>query len=293
MKKIIVITGQTATGKTKLAINFAKKLNGEVINCDSRQIYKHLNIVTGKDINIFKKEGIKIYLYNIIDPKEYFSSYDYAVVARKTIYEIIQKKKTPIVVGGTYLYLKHLLYGFETENIRPNWALRKSFEQKKVHELQEILKKHSIQSFNRLNPSDRNNPRRLIRKIEVVLEKVGEWRETGMFRAKVRDANKFNIELIGLKFKNKERLKEAIQKRVEERVKQGAFEETKKLVKMDYAKNDPGLNAIGYRQIIDYLEERISKQQAIEEWIKKEVQYAKRQYTFMKKDPNIRWTNVD
>ena len=285
MNKFIIITGQTATGKTKFALDYAQKYNGELINCDSRQIYKYLDVITGKDKNLLKK--FKIWLYDIIEPDEYFSSFDYVKLAVPLIKKILAEKKTPIIVGGTYLYLKHLLYGIETENIPPDWKLRKKLAGKPVKELQKILAGYSTQLLNQLSQSELNNPQRLIRKIEIA-----RLNEPDRFRTEPVRFNHLIREFIGLKFKEKETLRKTIEKRVLERLKIGAVEEVKKLLKLRYRETDPGLKTIGYRQLISYLKGELNFDTAIQQWITKEIQYAKRQYTFMKKDKNIKWVNV-
>lgn len=283
--KIIIITGQTATGKTRLALS--KK--GVLINSDSRQIYKHLDIITGKD-------RLKIYLYDIVDPKEYFSSFDYQKIAIPLIKKILQEGKTPIIVGGTYLYLAHLLYEIDTENIPPNWKLREKLNSKSVNELQKILSQLNVQSINRLNNSDKNNPQRLIRKIEILsvnkTAPIGQISPTRCTLGHKINLPDVQIEFIGLRFKKKEDLIKAIKNRVEQRLKKGAIDEVKNLLKKGYLENDPGLKTIGYKQIIQYLKGRLTKKETIDQWITKEIQYAKRQYTFMKKDPNISWRLV-
>ena len=284
-KRLFVITGQTASGKTKLALKLKKQENGVLINCDSRQIYKHLDIITGKDIK-------DILLYDIVDPKYYFSSFDYAQTAIQLIKKVINDNKTPIIVGGTYLYIKHLLYNIETENIKPDWKLRKQLNKYLLKDLQNKLKEINIKLFNNLNQSDRNNPRRLIRKIEIAkYEKAIKLNKEGSFTYKPFFKN-IKIEFIGLRFKKKQDLVSAIEKRVEKRLKQGAIKEVKDLLNKGYSNKDPGIQTIGYKQIIEYLKGNISKTNAIEQWILKEIQYAKRQYTFMKKDKNIKWRNI-
>jgi tRNA dimethylallyltransferase len=188
--KIIILTGQTATGKTALALERAINENGEVVNCDSRQIYKHLDIISGKDLtnnNYFEvekqgnyslgyynmdvpqtpntKHQSPLWLYDIITPKDYFSSFDFQKCAIPVLKRILEKGKTPIIVGGTYFYLYHLLYDVLTENIQPNWDLRERLKNKTVSELQEELKKVNPQLFTQLNESEQKNPQRLIRKI--------------------------------------------------------------------------------------------------------------------------------
>lgn len=276
--KIIVITGQTATGKTNLALKLAKENNGELVNSDSRQIYQHLDIITGKD----RPNDVKVWLYDFIDPKEYFSSFDYVQAVYPIIKDILSRKKTPIIVGGTYLYLKHLLYGVETQ-VEPNWPLRKELDTKTVFQLQQILKKLNARSFELLNNSDKNNPRRLMRRIEIASSFKSPTPPTSLFTPSL---------FIGLKFKHKEDLITAIKTRVDNRLKQEAINEVEQLLKKGYTENDPGLKTIGYQQLIKYLRGNLTKEEAVNEWIIREIQYAKRQYTFMKKDNNIKWKEI-
>ncbi|QQG44034.1 MAG: tRNA dimethylallyltransferase [Candidatus Roizmanbacteria bacterium] len=328
-KKIIIITGQTATGKTSLALKKARLENGELISADSRQAYKHLDIITGKDLplgskfhKVEEKNGFdigyylinpepithnpKLWLYDIVDPKQYFSSFDYESLAIPLIKQILDQGKTPIVVGGTYFYLYNLLYDIDT-NVPPNWELRKELDNKSVEQLQQMLKKINPKLFESLNESDRQNPRRLIRKIEISKatepprlrrsETTGEPRRLNEITLKEKLGLKdLEVEYIGLRFKNKDSLHEAIKIRVKERLKSGAIEEVKNLLKMGYKETDPGLKTIGYREIIKYLKTHnpspITHNQMSQEWQIHEHQYAKRQYTFMKKDPNIKWKEV-
>jgi len=302
---MIIITGQTATGKTQLALKYAKLHEGELIVCDSRQVYKNLNIITGKDIPVnqlkfnlirrinqfdigfYSYAKTKIWLYDVVNPNQYFSSFDWIKCAKVVINEVKKRKKTPIIVGGSYFYLRHLIYGIATENIEPNWLLRKKLAKKTVEELQEIIKKINQPFFNQLNESDKNNPHRLIRKIEIL--------KSGKLSFLSKQSEKMMIYpqiFLGLRFKNKEDLILAVKQRVQKRLNLGAIEEVKQILNQGFEPTDPGLNTIGYRQIILYLKGKITKDEAIEEWIKAEVQYAKRQYTFMKKDKNIKWQEV-
>jgi len=323
---MIVITGQTATGKTKLALELAKNIpppgGGELINFDSRQIYKYLDIITGKDLpknsefiiqnlelkskynigyyslaiyNHLKPFTTKLWLYDVVTPDQYFSSFDFVEKVKPVIDDIKKRGKTPILVGGTYLYLKHLLYGFNDNNVKPNFELRKKLDTKTVKELQDILKKLSPESFNLLNHSDVNNPRRLMRKIEVAIFNSADLTDsTDSDRLNPISSGfiRFHPKIIGLKYRDKSKLRQVIEKRVEERLKNGAIDEVKNILKMGYKSTDPGLKTIGYQQIIKYLNNELTKEKAIEDWINKEVQYAKRQLTFMKKDPNIQWREI-
>lgn len=300
---MIIITGQTATGKTKLALKYAKMYNGEIISCDSRQIYKYLDIITGKDfdqfqiaptpaplvddirpIRIIAPVKTNLWLYDVITPKEYFSSFNFVQLAKKITDYLIKKGKTPILVGGTYLYLKHFLYGFDL-HVPPNWRLRKKLEKYPKKILQNKLKELDPEIEQKMNHSDWQNPRRLVRRLEIYLSSNKSYQ-----------SNKPSYPIthfFGLYFSAKEKLKQAIEKRVEERLKKGAIAEVKKVIEMGYQPTDPGLQTIGYRQIIKYLQKQLSLEEAINQWIKKEIQYAKRQLTFMKKDKNIIWQPVD
>ena len=305
MNRVIIITGQTATGKTTLALKLAQIYNGELINCDSRQVYKYLDIITGKDKHLL--DTAKVRLFDLIEPNQYFSSYDFVKLAVLVIKKILKSGKTPIIVGGTYLYLKHLLYGFETENIPPDWQLRKSLEDKSVKQLQLILSNISTQLIRKLNQSELNNPQRLIRKIEILKFRAKkqdlQHREliillqqsihsTKIILSERLGLTKLRLEFIGMQFKEKNDLRSAIEKRVVDRLKQGAIQEVKDLLNKGFKETDPGLKTIGYQQIISYLNRKYNLNTAFEQWISKEIQYAKRQFTFMKKDKNIVWQKI-
>lgn len=283
---MIVITGQTATGKTSLAVELAKKHGGELVNFDSRQIYRHLDIITGKDL-----PPSEIHLYDIVTPDKYFSSYDYVAKARPVIEEIRNRGRTPVLVGGTYLYLKHLLYDFDVQ-APPDFDLRKILNKKTVPELQEKLMELSQGEIDTMNNSDRNNSRRLIRRIEII-SKGQSFRRTDPISQGNLRSNRLGVtSYIGLKYKDKEKLIEAIKIRVSKRIEAGAVAEVEKLLRMGYGENDPGMKTIGYQELIKYLKGVISYEHAVEQWINHEVQYAKRQYTFMKKDVNISWKEI-
>lgn len=274
---MIVITGQTATGKTTLALKEAEATNGELVNADSRQIYKGLDIVTGKDIQQIRDAGIAYHMIDIVDPTVRYSSHEYAAAAGRIIADIRRRGKTPIIVGGTYLYIKHLIYGFDV-SIPPNESLRTSLINKSVEQLQEMLSPRPSD----INDSDWNNPRRLIRRIEI---RVAD----PIIRAKNTPYGNGEYSLIGLRHQGRSHLESAIKSRVDARMQAGALEEVRSLLGRGYTKHDPGLQTIGYKQLIACLEGTRTQEDAIEEWVTKEVQYAKRQLTFMKTDHNISW----
>jgi len=304
---MIIITGQTATGKTQLAFDLAKKHNGEIVNFDARQIYKKLDIITGKDIDkksssfflwkkvdkfeigYYIKDGIKIWLYDIVYPNQYFSSYNFVVLASKVIEKIEKEGKTPILVGGSYFYLKHLLYGFDYP-VPPNFFLRKKLEELSVDKLQTILKEKNKDFFEALTESDRKNKRRLIRRIEIL-----EYLEKNKLKIPKKNKKHFLFkvnEFIGLCFSNKDILRKKIEERVKKRLEEGALDEVKNLLKEGYNKDDFGLKTIGYKQLIPVVVENNDLNKAVLDWVAAEVSYAKRQYTFMKKDKHIKWQYI-
>ncbi len=315
MKKVVIITGQTATGKTSLALKKAREENGELINADSRQIYKKLNILTNKDLtnHIFHKKQkigdfdigyynlqpktynlpIKIWLYDIVDPKQFFSAYHFEQLTVPLLKQILALGKTPIIVGGTYFYIQYLLYQKNIKQEEPNWELRHELALKTVSELQDILQKLNPEVFDELNESDWKNPRRLMRRIEMAeAGRISPQMNTGSILLESKIGEPLTIEYLGLHYKDKKRLHTAIDKKIEDRIQHDAVEEVEKLVKEGYTEKDPGMKTNGYPEFMAYLKGEITKEQAIKKWRIKECQYAKRQYSFMKKDKNIHWIEV-
>ncbi len=276
----IIVTGQTATGKTAAAIEIARATGGELISADARHLYRGCDIVTGKDR---PPEDLLIHMIDVVDPNQTFSISQYNDAARPIIDEIHRKGKPAIIVGGTYYYIAGLLYGVP-ENPRPLASLRASLAQYTVPQLQDELKTRAPALFSRLNNSDRNNPHRLIRKIEIVHQQGSEATiEEGSLKIPG------TVTIHGLRHRDREALVTAISDRVTDRIAAGALAETQRLLDEGYASDDPGLSAIGYRQMISLLRHEMTIAEAQEDWITKEVQYAKRQLTLMKRNPQIIW----
>lgn len=295
---IYILYGQTATGKTAKALELAKEQNGEIINFDSRQIYKKLNIVTGKDvpknyvfhnfeikhehmnIGYYSSDTERIWLYDIVDPKQPFSSADYVSCVFPVVKDIVARGKTPILVGGTGYYLYHLLYGVPKIDVPENWDLRRSLAQKTVAELQHLLQEKNPDMLAEMNESDRANPRRLIRRIEIA--------SAGKSLPKPPKHEVFSTHfgsLVYLPFfhTQSEETRAIIRNRIMQRLEDGAVEELQGLLNDGYTLSDPGLNAIGYSQIGAYIRNETTREQMIENWLTSEIQYAKRQKTFFKK----------
>ena len=292
---ILVVTGQTATGKTKLALSVAQKVSGDILSADSRQIYKYLDIISGKDvvennfvlvtqignyaIGYYTVHTVRIWLYDVVDPKQYFSSYDWALCAQTVLTILRTQHKTPLIVGGSYFYIKALIDGLISTTM-PNWQLRRELETVSVYELQNRLKITQPDLYTTMNRSDKYNRRRLIRKLEqthVTNQNSG-----------LKPLEGYNIQWVGLIHQTSEELKKAIENRVKVRMKQGATDEVALLMNMGYSSNYPGMHSIGYRQLADYSGTDTNLKQALAQWIVKELQYAKRQKTAISKDKRVR-----
>lgn len=272
-----MICGPTAAGKTKLAYYLAGKFNGEIISVDSRQVYRYMDIGTGKDLNTdFKTWGV-----DLVDPDQDFSVAEFLEFTHKVIEGIWKRKKLPIIVGGTAFWLKALLDGVDTAGIPPDWNSRSQLNSKSVKTLSRMLKTIDVDRWQRMNQSDRNNPRRLIRAIEIARYKIANLirRPAGQMSKKKR---KYNTLLVGLKVKNYKTLYKKIDDRVEKRIKQGAQKEVNKLLKMGYTWDLPSFSASGYRVWKEYFQYKKSLAEVIQRWKYDEHGLARRQMTFFK-----------
>ena len=285
-KRLLVICGPTATGKTGLAIELAKRFKGEIVSADSRQVYQGMDIGTGKDINKFSIKKVPVWLLDVIKPDQEFSVAHFQKIASKIVKDIWQRNKLPIVAGGTGLYIKSLIEQIDTINIPPNKKLRIDLQDKTIKQLQERLKRLDSRRWRKMNNSDRQNPRRLIRAIEI--GSVNQKSKARNPKHKV----KFKIDsllIIGLKTRDLKSLYERIDKRVEKRIKHGTEKEVKNLVKK-YSWNKSVLGTtIGYKEWKDYFEGKIDLAKLIQRWKFAEHAYARRQLTWFKKQPKITW----
>jgi len=319
MNKMLIVCGPTATGKTKLAINLAKKFNGELISADSRQVYKGMDIGTGKDISKNSKlktppafargkqnlkiqinnknysigyhtiNKIPIWLLDIVLPNQNFSVAEYQYLARKVLGDIWTRNKLPILVGGTGLYIKAIVNGIDTIGIPIDWKLRKKLEKYSLNDLQKQLQSLNKNKWEKMNNSDKNNPRRLIRAIEIsmYLNKKGK-----SFFKKNQKKEILDTLIIGLKANNNILFKK-INDRVEKRVKEGIKEEIKSLLNKGYSWDLPSMSGLGYRVWKDFFEKVKTEKETIEKWKIEEQSYVKRQMTWFKKDNRINWFNIE
>jgi tRNA dimethylallyltransferase len=283
MNKILVIVGPTAIGKTGLGIKLAHQFKGEIISADSRQVYKGMDIITGKDLS----GEVKTWLLDVVTPDQKFSVADYYELAWKAIEDIWSRGKLPIVVGGTGFYIKALIEGIGTLGIKPDWELRKKLADCSINQLMDYLNKIDPERSQKMNESDRKNPRRIVRAIEVALKLKTE-------NLKQNTNNYYEIDklMIGLTAPN-EILYQRIDQRVEERVNAGAEEEIKKLLDKGYTWENSVLGqTIGYCEWQEYFEGKDSSETVIQKWKFAEHDYARRQMTWFRKNQSINWFDI-
>ena len=281
--KIIVILGPTASGKSDLAVILAKKYNGEVISADSRQVYKGLDIGTGK-ITKGEMRGVRHHLLDVANPRKQFTASDFVRLTNLTVVKIVNENKLPIICGGTGFYIDAILGDKQIPEVPPNDKLRKELEKKSTEELFKMLKKLDPE---RAENIDSKNPRRLVRAIEIC-NKLGKVPSLQNLNSKSEIINKFEVLKIGIKIEKKE-LKDRINKRLEKRIKIGMIAEAKRLYANGLSYKRMRELGLEYGRLADFLEDKISKQEMIEK-LKTEIwHYAKRQMTWFKKDKSIRW----
>lgn len=271
MARVIVIVGPTGVGKTKLSIELAKRLNGEIINADSMQFYKGLDIGTAK-IKEEEKQGIKHHLFDILDVEDDYSIYHYQKDARVILDNILKQGKTPIIVGGTGLYIKALLYDYKLTESKINF----SYDDLTNEQLQELLIK--LDSKVKI---DMNNRRRVIRAINYYLE------NNSSISNNVTNTLLYDAVFIGLNC-NRSLLYEKIDSRVDKMISEGLIDEVKKYYDNKvFAK--PLINGIGYKELYEYFDNKVSLDQAISNIKQNSRRYAKRQLTFFRNKLDVSW----
>lgn len=288
---LIVVLGPTASGKTGLALDLAKRFQGELVNADSRQIYKGMDIGTNKmtdafstkkDINdktVYLTDGIPIHLLDIIGPDRNFTLAEYKAIALETIKEIQGRGRLPILVGGTGLYLSAITDNLSIPEAPPDEKLRSELEGKDTKELYKTLDRIDPEAAASIGQS---NKRKLIRALEV-------YKVTGkpFSDQKTKGKPLFHILEIGIETEREE-LYGKIDKRVDEMIEAGLVDETKRLLDR-YEIELPAMSGIGYKEIGSYLRGEISLDEAVQQIKWHTHQYARRQLTWFKRDPRTRW----
>lgn len=273
MKNIIVITGPTGVGKTKMSIELAKRIDAEIINADSMQVYKDLNIGTAK-ITEKEKEGIPHHLFDIVEPTNMYTVYDYQKDARDIINDVLSRGKKVIIVGGTGLYIKALLYDYKFVKEDKTYDFSKMSNE-------EILDK--INSYNLDINLHINNRKRM----ERVLTKL----YNNNMQTEKTDTVLYDFVAIGLTT-TRDNLYKIIDNRVDKMIEDGLIDEVEELYKKNI--HSKAINTgIGYKELYKYFDKEISLDEAISLIKKNSRHYAKRQYTFFNNQMNIKWFNTN
>lgn len=273
MKNIIVITGPTGVGKTKMSIELAKKIDAEIINADSMQVYKDLNIGTAK-ITEKEKEGIPHHLFDIVEPTNMYTVYDYQKDARDIINDVLSRGKKVIIVGGTGLYIKALLYDY------------KFIKEDKTYDFSKMSNEEILDKINSYNVDINlhiNNRKRL----ERVLTKL----YNNNMQTEKTDTVLYDFVAIGLTT-TRDNLYKIIDNRVDKMIEDGLIDEVEELYKKNI--HSKAINTgIGYKELYKYFDKEISLDEAISLIKKNSRHYAKRQYTFFNNQMNIKWFNTN
>ena len=283
--KVIVICGPTASGKTALSIELAKKINGEIISSDSMQIYKDMDIGTAKPSKE-EMQGIQHYLLDFVEPSQRYSVAEFKKDAEKAIEEILQKGKTPIIVGGTGLYVDSLIYGIEYQTIEFDEQYRKQLEERVEKEGLETLyneaKKIDPQAIEKISANDK---KRILRILEIY--KATGKNKTEQELESRKNGVKYDYKVFAINM-DREKLYERINKRVDIMIENGLIEEVEKLLEK-YKEFPTAMQGLGYKEVIEYLQGKVSKEEMIENIKRETRRYAKRQLTWFRKNKQTIW----
>ncbi len=287
-RKALAIVGPTASGKTKLSLIVAEKINGEIISADSRQIYKYMDIGTAKP-TLEERKRIKHYFIDELNPDEEFNAGIFGEKGREIIEDIFSRGKIPIIVGGSGLYVKSLIDGF-FEGPSADWELREMLYRKAKElgkeAIYEELKRVDPVSAEKIHP---NNLKRVIRALEVYYI---TGKPISQMQMEIKPEIDFKTVQIGLNWDRK-KLYKRIEERVDKMIRDGLIEEVKKLRELGFDKNLNSLQTVGYKEVFDYLDGLISYEQMIYLIKRNSRRYAKRQLTWFRQDKRIIWLNVD
>jgi len=275
--KVIVIVGPTASGKSSLSVRLAKKIKGEIISADSRQVYKGLNLGTGK-ITTKEMDGVPHYLLSVANPKRQFSVAEYKNLANVALRDIVTRKKYPIIVGGTGFYIDTLLGDITLPLVPPNLKLRKRLDKMGAQELFLLLKKLDPR---RAKTIDNKNKVRLIRAIEIA-------KKLGRVPKQINKPKDFDVLYIGLCLPDTT-LRRYIHQRLLKRVKDGMITEVKTLHKNGLSWKRMEELGLEYKFLALYLQNKVPKKEMLKDLETAIWQYSRRQMTWFKRNKEIRW----
>lgn len=284
-QKVIVICGPTASGKTKLSIELAKKLNGEIVSADSMQIYKEMNIGTAKPTKE-EMQGIKHYLLDFVSPDKRYSVAEYKKDAIEAIEKIIEKGRVPIVIGGTGLYINSLIYGIEYPETEIDLDYREKLEEiaknEGISKLYEMAKKIDAEAMKTISENDK---KRICRVLEIY-HATGKTKTEQEIESR-KKGPKYNYLVFGINME-REKLYDRINRRVDIMLVDGLIEEVKEISEK-YKEFPTAMQGLGYKEVVEYLNGDISKEDMINKIKMETRRYAKRQLTWFRRYENITW----
>ena len=275
--KVIAVVGPTASGKTKLAIELAHKLNGEVVSADSRLVYKGFDIASAKP-TMEEREGIPHHLIDIVEPEFNYSAGNYVEDAKRAIEDILSRGKTPIVAGGTGLYFRVLLEHYDLPKVETDFELRANLEKRSKEDLLEELEKVDKITYERVKDA---NLRRIIRALELI-----KTLKKPLSEIQLEKEPEYNVEWIMPEIPSREWLYDRINKRVDIMVEMGIIDETKNLI-AKHGRIGNIVDTIGYKEILTYLDGQATLDEALDKLKQHSRNYAKRQLTWFRKNPNL------
>ncbi len=276
-QKIIAVVGPTASGKTKLAIEVAQKIGGEVVSADSRLVYRGFNIAAAKPTKE-EMQGIKHHMIDITEPEYDYSAGEYYRDAKNVISEIYAKGKIPVVAGGTGLYIRILLENYNIPEVKTDYELREKLNLQTREELLDELKKYDKITYERILNS---NKRRIVRALEII-----KILNKPLSELNITKEPEYEVQWLVPEMKSRDWLYDRINRRVDDMLKSGIVEETKYLLKK-HGRIKNFVCTIGYKEILEYLDGKLSLEEASEKLKQHTRNYAKRQLTWFRKNPQL------
>ena len=273
--KVIAVAGPTASGKTKMAIELAHKYNGEIVSADSRLVYKGFDIASAKP-TIEEREGIPHHLIDIVEPEFDYTAGDFYRDAKKAIEDILSRGKTPIIAGGTGLYFRILLENYALPEIETNYELRAELDKQDVKDLLRQLKELDVLTYEKIKNA---NKRRIVRALEII-----KALDKPLSSIQMQKEPEYDVDWKMPEIPSREWLYERINLRVDLMVKQGIVEETKQLLEK-HGRIKNFVCTIGYQEILTYLDGNATLEEALDKLKQHTRNYAKRQLTWFRKNP--------
>ena len=288
--KLVIISGPTGVGKTKLSIELAKKIGGEIISADSMQVYKYMDIGSAK-VTKEEMQNVKHHLIDVLEPTESFDVNRFQTMANKAIEEIYQRGHIPIIVGGTGFYIQSVLYQIEfkeePQDQTYRLSLEKLAEEKGAHHLHEMLRTVDPEAASEIHE---NNVKRVIRALEYYKQtgqKISEHNKEQKEKESPYDFTYFVLT------DDRKKLYDRIDERVDEMMSQGLVEEVQKLKDMGCDSSMVSMQGIGYKEILDYLDGETTLERAVYLIKQGSRHYAKRQLTWFRREKTVTWINKE